>query len=143
MTTTGSARPTPVRPDAVRAVALVVGAIVVAVLLDTVISLVARAAGASDDFKPLQFPAYTGLTVIGMLAGTAGWALIRRVAAHPAGVLRRLVPTVLVVSFIPDIALLVGGEDGASVGSVLALVLMHVCVAAVLVTALRRALPVE
>ena len=109
-----------------------------------VIALIARAAGASEDFQPLWPSAYLPLTVIGVLAGAIGWQIVRRRAKDPATLLRWLVPTVVVVSLVPDVA--VGFSDsypGVSWGAVAALILMHLAVAAVAVPVYRRFLPLR
>ncbi|WP_375424800.1 DUF6069 family protein [uncultured Friedmanniella sp.] len=125
-------------------VLVLVAAVAAAVVLNTLISTAAHALGASADFTPLQPAAYIFLTVVGVIAGTAGWAVIRARTRHPARVLRWVVPVVLAVSFVPDGGLLVlrtwPGTSGLAVG---ALVLMHVAVAAVTVSALVRALPLS
>lgn len=142
MATTDLRAPRTAGAGRLAAVGTMLGAVVVAVLLDTVIAQIAEAAGVSG-FKPLQFGSYTSLTVLGMVAATVGWAVVRRRSSRPADVLRRLVPAVLVLSFVPDVALLVGGGMGATGGGVAALLLMHVAVAAVVVAALHRVLPVR
>ena len=116
-------------------------AIVVAIALDAAIAAVAHAAGASHAFSPLRPPSYTSLTVIGMLAGAAGWAVVRARAADPRRVLGRLVPVVLAVSLVPDVIVGTSSVRGASWGAVAALMVMHVVVATVLVAALLRELP--
>lgn len=121
----------------------VLAAIVVAIVLDIVIATLARAAGASDDFQPLDPPAYISFTVIGILVATAGWAAIRR-TRRAASTLRWLVPAVLVVSLVPDV--LVGADPSSMAGAnwtgVVGLMAMHVAVAAVVVAMLVRTLPV-
>jgi len=121
--------------------AVLVAAIALAVALDSAIAAAAHASGASHAFTPLQAPSYASLTVIGMLAGTAGWAIVRAKTAHPRRLLGRLVPVVLVISLVPDVLVGTGSTTGVSWGAVAALMLMHVVVAALLVTALLRALP--
>lgn len=64
--------------------------------------------------------------------------IIRRRAANPAALLRRLVPVVVVLTLIPD--LLVGLALG---WGAIALALMHLAVAATAVTAYRRFLPLS
>ncbi|WSG27682.1 DUF6069 family protein [Streptomyces europaeiscabiei] len=108
--------------------------------INAVVAAIAHAAGASDDFEPLQLAAYAVFTVFGALAAAAAWAIIRGRSAHPARLLRTLVPVVVIVSLIPDI--MVGVSDsrpGASWGAVIALMVMHVAVAAV--PAYQRLLP--
>ena len=130
-----------------RTVAAVVLSIVIgatgAGLTTTAIALIARAAGASHDFKPLWPSSYLPLTVLGVLAGAIGWQIIRRRAARPASVLRWLVPAAVAVSLIPDIAVgAAGTSPGVSWGAVSALMLMHLAVAAAAVTVYRWLMPV-
>jgi hypothetical protein len=114
-----------------------------AVVVNALVSLVAQAAGASEDFQPLRPGAYVFLTVVGVLAGAAGWAAVRRWSNRPAVVLRWLVPVVVVVSLVPDVALLFSdmqpNTSGLAVG---ALMLMHVATAAVAVPVFAKVLPV-
>jgi Family of unknown function (DUF6069) len=91
-------------------------------------------AGPRIGLSPVEFgPA----TVLGVLAGIAGWAVVRRRATRPRSVLRVLVPAVVVLSFIPD-AVLVGPS---SLVNMLGLWIMHVVVAVVAVTVASRAYP--
>jgi hypothetical protein len=120
----------------------ILAAAVGAVVVNALIAVVAHALGASDDFPPLQFGAYAFLTVAGVLIAATGWAAIRRWAKRPAAMLRWLVPAVLVVSFVPDLALLASdAQPGTSVLAVVALILMHIAVAAVAVPVFRAVLP--
>jgi hypothetical protein len=89
----------------------------------------------------LQFATFTGLVVLGVLAGGVGWQIVRSRAARPDRLLRRLVPAVLAVSFLPDLALGVTGGEGATWGGVAALVGMHVVVAAAAVASYTVFLP--
>jgi hypothetical protein len=117
--------------------------IIVAVALDVAVAAIAHAAGASGDFSPLKPPAYASLTAIGILAGAAGWAVIRGRSASLGRLLRGLVPVVLLASLVPDI--LVGASakmPGASWGAVAALMSMHLIVTAVAVTTYLLVLPV-
>ncbi len=124
--------------------ALTTGAVagVIAAVVNSVIAAAARSAfDVSDDFQPLTPGAYGFLTVVGVIAGLVGWLLIRR-TANAAATLRWLVPTVLVVSFVPDI--LVGFSDraGVSWGAVVALMAMHVVLTVVAVATFSRLLPI-
>jgi hypothetical protein len=111
-------------------------------IVNAVIAVVTLAAGASDDFNPLQPGAYLFLTVIGVLVATIVWRLVVGRAQDPAAVLRWLVPTAVVVSLIPDVMLLVDDSmEGSSTGAVLALMLMHVATAAVVVPVFQRFMP--
>ncbi|GGX03067.1 DUF6069 family protein [Streptomyces lomondensis] len=137
-----SAAPPTQRSRALTVAAGLLAAAVVASLGNAVVALLARAAGASHDFEPLTPPAYVPLTVIGVLLGAIGWAIVRRVAKNPAGLLRWLAPVVVVVSFVPDLALLGGETPGKGALAVGALMAMHVVVSGVAVLAYRRVLPV-
>lgn len=138
-----STRSVPPRTSAVRVAGGVVLAAAGAVAVNAIIAALAHAAGADDQFKPLTIGAFGPLSVVGVFAGALGWALVRRLARRPAAVLRRLVPVVVVLSFIPDTLLLVGdGQAGTSTLGVVALMLMHVAVATVAVPVFRRVLPV-
>jgi hypothetical protein len=132
----------PVKP--VTVAGYLVGAAVVASLVNIAIAALAHAAGASDDFGPLTIGAYVPYTLYGVAAGAIGWAVIRWKANDPAKILRWLVPTVVVLSYIPDLAMLVSDfQPNANVVGVLALMIMHTVVAVCAVVALRRSLPVD
>ena len=112
------------------------------VVVNWLISAVARGPlGASDDLQGLTPPAFVSLTVIGVLAGAVGWRLITRRSARPAALLRRLVPVVLILSFIPDVLLLASGAPGANLAGVLALMAMHIAIVAIAVPLFRRYMP--
>ncbi|MDQ0946943.1 hypothetical protein QFZ24_000866 [Streptomyces phaeochromogenes] len=133
--------PSAPRSRALAVVTRILAAALVAVLGNAVVALLAHTAGASSDFDPLQPSAYAPLTVFGVVLGAIGWAVVRRVAKNPAGLLRWLVPVLVVVSFAPDLSLLGGGTPGSGPLAVAALMVMHVVVAAVAVAAYRRVLP--
>jgi hypothetical protein len=125
-----------------RAALAVVGGSIVASLLDAVVAAIWHAAGASQAFHPLHPSAFVGLTVVGILFGTIGWCIVRARAADPARTMRVLVPVVLILSFIPDV--LVGAKAsmaGTTWGAVSGLMVMHVLVAAVALTAFGLLLP--
>ncbi|TPQ16880.1 DUF6069 family protein [Streptomyces sporangiiformans] len=117
----------------------VLAAIVVAALADAVLALLALAAGAPDDFQPLKPASYIFLTAVGVVAGAIGWAIVRKVSKDPEALVRWLVPTVVVVSFVPDFLLF--GDGG--VAGVVALLLMHVVVAVVAVFSYRKVMPLS
>ncbi len=78
------------------------------------------------------------LTVFGVAAGTVGWTVVSRWAADPEASLRRLVPAVLVVSYVPDLLLGLGSVSG---GAAVTLAVAHTAVFAVTIPVLRRLLP--
>jgi hypothetical protein len=134
----------PARPSGLVVTGGLIGTAVVAVVLNAVVAAAAHAAGASHDFKALQLSAFAPLTVFGVLIAAAAWAVIRARSARPSQLLRTLVPAVVIVSLVPD--LMVGITDsqvGTSWGAVVALMVMHVVVAAVAVPAYQRLLPLS
>lgn len=129
------------RPHFLTVAAGLLAAAAVASLINAVVALTALAAGASEELPALHPPAYVPLTVIGTLLGAIGWAVVRRFAKQPERLLRWLVPVVVVVSFVPDLALLGSGIPASGPLAVVALMVMHVVVAAVAVSIYRRVLP--
>lgn len=108
----------------------------VAVSLNAVIDAVATAAGAPSDYGPLALPAYALFTVVGIAVGWLGWVLVQRRAREPRRVLTVLVPVVVLVTFVPDILLLVFRFiPGTTASAVIALMLMHLVVAGLAVPA--------
>ena len=107
-------------------------AAVAAVAVNTVIALAASALDAGGIGMGLSPLVYAPATVAGVLAGAAGWALIARRAPHA---LRVIVPSVLVLSWIPDVLLLTAGATAANV---IGLMLMHTAVTSAVVLASRN-----
>ena len=116
---------------------------IAAAVVNVAISAVARGAfDAGDDFAPLTPGPIVMWTILGAVLGAAGWRLFVNRSARSRALLTRLVPTVLVLSFLPDLALLATDTmPGQTPAGVLALMVMHVATAAVVVTAYRRAMP--
>lgn len=131
-----SARSTP------RGVALSVAtAWIVSAVVCTVVSLGAQALGADASvIMGLEPALYLIFALVGLLIAAAVWALVRSRAARPHTVMNVMVPVVVVVSLVPDV--LVGIAGLGWIGAI-ALMLMHLGVAAAGVTALRRFLPLS
>ena len=112
-------------------------------VINSLIALLARTFfDIPAEFQQLTLPVYGFLTVVGAIAGAVGWHLVAARSSNASGVLRVLVPTVLVLSLIPDVMLLVSGsQPGTTTAGVVALMLMHVGVAAAAVPAYRRFIP--
>ncbi|MET9994857.1 DUF6069 family protein [Streptomyces mutabilis] len=137
---------TSVRPGPGRAAVAgwLIAGIVAGSVLNEIIALLARAAGASEDFQPLQPGAFISFTVIGVLVGAVGWAVIRRRSADPRALLSWLVPTVVVVSLVPDLMMFFSDfQAHADAAGIIGLMVMHVAVAAAAVFAYQRALPLN
>ena len=134
--------PTAPRTSALLIAGGIAAAAVASIVVNAIIAVVAHALGASDEFPPLQFGAYAFFTVLGVLAGAAGWAAVRRFSRRPAAVLRWLVPAVVAVSLIPDLGLLVSdAQPGTSVLAVVALMAMLLAIAAIAAPIYRRVMP--
>lgn len=129
-------------PRAVAVALLVLAAVGGAAAGASVIALAAHALGAGEGFMPLQPPAYLSFTVAGTLAALGGWWLVVRFVRGSARLLRILVPVLLVLSWVPDAVLLATGFlPGATPLGVVALMAMHVVVAAAAVLVGRRIAP--
>ncbi|WP_371596827.1 DUF6069 family protein [Streptomyces sp. NBC_00564] len=130
---------TTTRPGPLVVVGGVLAAVVLSSLLNAVIAVLAHAVGAPDDFEPLDPGSYIFLTAVGVTVGAIGWAIVRKTSGNSAGVFRWLVPVVVMVSFVPDFLLF----DAGGVTGVVALLLMHITVAVIAVTAYRKVLPLD
>ncbi|WP_434446675.1 DUF6069 family protein [Lentzea sp. E54] len=120
----------------------VVAAIVIASIGNTVVSYAAQALGADPTvMQGLQLQAYVVLTAAGVIIAAFAWASIRKRAKDPARTLGKLVPIVVAVSFLADVPMFF--LPGASVVGIIALMLMHVVVAAVAVPIFHRVMPVR
>ncbi len=130
-------------PAPIAAVVAIIGAAVVSTAVNSAVAALAHGAGAPHGFRPLEFATYTGLTVVGVIAATVGWLVVRSRSRQAARTLRVLVPAVLLLSFIPDIAVGVSkSQPHTTWGGVIALMIMHLVVAVAVVLALRTMLPV-
>ncbi|HEV2009826.1 MAG TPA: DUF6069 family protein [Candidatus Limnocylindria bacterium] len=113
-------------------------ALVLVIPLDLAIEAFARQAFAvSPDFEPFQgtVALYTAGGVI--LAGVV-FAVLRPFARDTDRMYVRLAIVALVLSWIPDVALLVIHDPGATVPAVASLMVMHAVTAAIVVTLLVR-----
>ncbi|QPV61244.1 hypothetical protein I7X12_10725 [Halosimplex litoreum] len=92
----------------------------------------AQAVGIAPEFRALTYPPVVFLSVIGALGAAGVYALLRDRVAEPAATFRTVAVAVLVVSFVPDLALLFA-DPAATPAGVVVLMAMHVVVAAVAV----------
>ena len=116
----------------------VLAAVIASVAVNALVAWALSAVGGGGTQFGLAFTEYAPLTAVGVVAGAAGWAAIRRFASRPRSVLRVLVPAVVLVSFVPDLLIL---TIGATLTNVAGLMVMHLAVATVAVTGLVRVLP--
>jgi len=114
-----------------------VASVVASLIVELVIAAIAHGAGAYSDFRPLTLGGLIGPTVLGLLIAVVVWELVRRRAADPVAVMRRLVPIVVVLSWVPDVLLGATHRQATSQlphttwGEVAALMVMHLFVAAI------------
>ena len=88
-----------------------------------------------EPFDPLSYPPVTLLTTAGVIGATIVYAVLDRRFDNPDRIFVRLAGVVLVLSFLPDIALLVF-DEAATVGAVVVLAGLHVPVAVICVLVL-------
>ena len=113
-------------------------ALVVAIPVDLVIEAFARQTFAvSPEFEPFQ-GTVAPYTAGGLVLAAVVYAVLRRFVRHAPRAYIRLAIVALVLSWIPDVALLFINEPGASVPAVASLMVMHAVAAAVVVTLLVR-----
>ncbi|MBC8991449.1 hypothetical protein H9X95_14940 [Micromonospora chalcea] len=112
-------------------------------IINTVIAWGARALfDTPSEFEQLTLPIYGFLTVVGALAGAVGWRLIVNRSRSATRLLTWLIPAVLALSMIPDVMLLITqSQPGTTTAGAVALMLMHLGVAAAAVPAYQRFMP--
>ncbi len=113
-------------------------ALIVAIPLDLAIEASARQAFAvSPDFEPFR-GTVAPYTAGGVVLAGAAFAVLQRFVRDAARVYVRIAIVVLVLSWIPDVALLLINEPGATVPAVASLMVIHAAAAAIVVTSLER-----
>jgi len=133
--------PTQTRTSTGKVVLGVAAAVVAASIGNAAVSLVAQALGADPAVvEGLKPQGYVVLTAVGVIIAAFAWASIRKRAEDPARTLGKLVPIVVAVSLLADVPVFF--LPGASAVGVVALMVMHVVVAAVAVPIFHRVLPI-
>ena len=116
-------------------------ALAIVIPLDLAVELLAREAFAvSPDFEPFQgtvAPYAAG----GIVIAAVVFATLRRFVRDADRVYVRLAAVALVLSWIPDVALLIIHDPGATVPAVASLMVMHALAAGIVVTVLLRVAP--
>lgn len=142
----GVLMPTSTVPTTGLGTALLTGAVVgvIASAANLAISAIARGVlGADDEFVPLTPGPIVMWTMVGAIVGAVGWRLVVNRSTRSRALLSRLVPAVLLLSFVPDALLLASDSTpGQTTSGVVALMVMHVVTAAIAVTAYNRTMPV-
>jgi hypothetical protein len=122
----GRRRPLPVRTGV---------AVVLSVLANGALVVAATGLGVAPGFRPLALPPVAVLSAAGAVGAAAAYWLLSRVVADADRWFRRVAVAALLLSFVPDAALL-AADPAATVPGVVALAAMHVVVAALSVWAL-------
>jgi hypothetical protein len=102
-------------------------ALVTALLGNLAIVNLAISAELAPDLLALSYPPVVFLTVVGVLGATVVYWLLESRAESPTRTFTRLAWAVLVLSFVPDIGILLA-DDTATVAGVGALAFMHLTV---------------
>jgi hypothetical protein len=115
-------------------------AIVAATVANVILQQLAVAVLRPDPaFMPLTLMSPIVFTVVGVLGAVIVYALVGRFARNPVPLFRRIALITLVISFIPDILMLVTGfNPGTTLANVVVLMLMHVVAWAIAVGMLTR-----
>ncbi len=120
-------------------------AIIAATLANVVLQQFAVAVLNPDPaFLPLTLMPPIIFTVVGVLGAVVVYAVLGRFSRQPVHLFRRVALVTLVVSFIPDILMLITGfNPGTTAANVVVLLLMHVVAWAITVSMLTRLAPIE
>jgi hypothetical protein len=113
-------------------------ALILAVPMNLAIEAIARQAFAvPPEFEPFQ-GTVAPYTAGGVVLAGATFAVLQRFVRDVARAFVRLSVVALVLSWIPDVALLFINEPGATVPAVASLMVMHAVAAAIVVTPLVK-----
>jgi Family of unknown function (DUF6069) len=118
-------------------------AVVVSVVVNVIIRFIAVALlNPPEQFMPLSVQMPIVFTVFGGLMAVIAFAIVAKVARNPVRTYQIVAVVALIISFIPDILLLAtAGQSpfpGASVGTVGALMLMHLATGIIMVYSLTH-----
>jgi hypothetical protein len=104
-------------------------AVVLSVLANALLVVGIGALEVAPGFRPLTLPPVVFLSAVGAVGATAVYWLLDRYVDDVDRTFPRVAAAVLVLSFVPDLALL-GADPAATVLGVFVLMVMHVVVAA-------------
>jgi hypothetical protein len=103
--------------------------------VNAVLVVAAGALGLAPGFQALTLPPVAVLSALGAGGAAVVYGLFRRLVSAPDRTFIRVAGVVLILSFVPDVALLTA-DPAATVPSVVLLMFMHVVVAGASVWAL-------
>ncbi len=132
-----SHRPAPLARLALATAIALSGALIADALIVALGTALFPGTAAYDHFR---FEDYAKLTVIGVLVGCSGWAVVTRFSSAPRWLYARLTVIATLVLFLPDAWLLVRGQTPNAVA---VLMVMHVAVALVIYNLVANIAPVR
>jgi hypothetical protein len=140
MTTTATTAQPVTRPALSRLLWVGPLTIIAATLANVVLQQLAVALLRPDPaFMPLNLLPPIVFTIVGVLGAVIVYALVGRFARNPEPLFRRIALVTLLVSFVPDILMLITGfNPGTTLANVIVLMLMHVVAWAITVGLLIR-----
>ena len=117
---------------------------VLAAIANTIVRIIAVSVQTVDPvFLPLTWGPPAVFSIIGAIGATLVFWIISRTARRPVTTFTRVAIVTLVVSLVPNLFMLQAGSPmnmpGTTVGTVAALIVMHIVAAAVIITVLNRA----
>lgn len=107
-------------------------AVVVAVVLNVILVFVSGRLSIAPGFRPLSVPPVVFLSAAGAVGATVVYGLLDRFVDDVDWAFVWIAGVVLLLSFVPDIGLLVA-DPAATISGVVVLMIMHVIVAGVAV----------
>jgi hypothetical protein len=115
-------------------------AIVVSIIVNVIIRFIAVALlNPPPEFTPLSVTMPIVFTLIGGVLAVIAFAIVAKLAKNPIRTYRIVATVALIVSFIPDIGILASAPfPGTNVGTVGALMVMHVATGVIMVYGLTR-----
>jgi hypothetical protein len=119
------------------AIATAIAAVVASAVDFTIQELARRAFAVAPEFEPFQ-GTVVPYTIGGVVLAGIAYAVLRRLVHDAQRAFLRLAIVALVLSWIPDVALLFINEPGATVPAVGSLMVMHAVSAAVVVRLLMQ-----
>lgn len=112
-------------------------AIGLAAVVNLIVYYLAEAAlSIPPTFQPMHPARVVVLTVLGGLGAVGAYLLVQKKAEDPPRTFVNVAMAALVVSFIPDILLLVTDQPGTTIAGVVTLMTMHIVAAVILVAGL-------
>jgi hypothetical protein len=129
------------QPPAWRVLLATVVSIAGSLLADALLVIIAQAVfPATKGYAHFQFHDYARLTVIGVLIACVAWPVTTRITSQPRWMFLRMAVLVTLVLWLPDVYILVKGQDAKAVAF---LFVMHLAIALVTYNALVHLAPVR